>query len=245
MDKKQYWNQRAQTYSNLEWVKNNYAMSMILDTVNPQPDDIVLDVGTGLGAMAIELASSVEKVIGIDSSYAMLCRAEKADGVFYVEWDACKSLFAPRTFDKIVARQVIHHIPNDALYRMLGICNDILKIGGKIFIIEPVCPAKKIRDEYEAIFALKDGRNVLTAEDIEIALKATGFVDIIRQPFVVEGFSVKNWLDNNALEKKIQDRIFEMHVTASPEFKLAYNMQITNGDCLIDIQNVIVTGEKA
>ena len=128
---------------------------------------------------------------------------------------------------------------------MLGLCNDILKSGGKMFVIEPICPAKAIRCEYEAIFALKDGRNVLTADDIDTALKATGFVKVIRQPFVVEQFSVKNWLDNNALDKDVQDKLFEMHVTASPEFKLAYNMQITNGDCLIDIQNVIITGEKA
>lgn len=242
---KEYWNQRAQTYANLEWVKNNHAMNMILNAINPQPDDVVLDVGTGLGAMAVGLAPSVEKVIGIDSSYAMLCRAEKADGVFYVEWDACKSLFAPNTFDKIVARQVLHHIPKSQLQGMLGLCNGILKSGGKMFVIEPVCPADAIRDEYEAIFALKDGRNVLTANDIDMKLKESGFVKVTRQPFAVERFSVKNWLDNNALEKDVQNKLFEMHVTASPEFKLAYNMEITNGDCLIDIQNVIMTGVKA
>lgn len=244
MDKEQYWDQRAQTYANLEWVKNNHAMNIIMDTINPQLDDIVLDVGTGLGAMAVELAPLVEKVIGIDNSCAMLCRAERADRVFYVEWDACEPLFAPKTFDKVVVRQVLHHMLESALQGMLRLYNGILKSGGRMIVIEPVCPAEIIRDEYKAIFALKDGRNVLTTDDVEETLKEAGFVKISRQPFVVEKFSVRNWLENNALEQEIQDKLFEMHVTASPEFKTAYNMRITNGDCLIDIQNVIVVGEK-
>lgn len=245
MDKTQYWNQRAQTYANLQWVKDNHTINLIMETINPQPDDVVLDVGTGLGAMAVAIAPYVKKVVAVDASQGMLHKAEQANGVYYVEWDACEPLFAPKTFDKVVARQVLHHIPDDALQGMLGLYNRILKSGGRMFVIEPVCPTKAIRDEYEAVFALKDGRNVLTADDIDMGLKEAGFVKIIRRPFVVEQFSVKNWLDNNALEQDVQDRLFEMHVTASPEFKLAYNIRVTNGDCLIDIQNVIVTGEKA
>jgi len=244
MDKTQYWNQRALTYANLQWVKDNYDINLIMETINPQPSDVVLDVGTGLGAMAVAIAPHVKEVVAIDISQEMLRRAERVDSVYYVEWDACEPLFASKTFDKIVARQVLHHIPDNALQGMLGLCNGILKSGGKMFVIEPVCPAEVIHDEYEAIFALKDGRNVLTADDIDVGLKEAGFVKVIRRPFVVERFSVKNWLDNNALKRSVQDKLFEMHVTASPEFKLAYNMQITNGDCLIDIQNVIVTGEK-
>jgi len=35
-----------------------------------------------------------------------------------------------------------------------------------------------------------------------------------------------------------------MHVTASDIFKRDYNMKIVNGDCLIDVKNLILVGEK-
>jgi len=49
---------------------------------------------------------------------------------------------------------------------------------------------------------------------------------------------------NKKVEQEKQNKIFEMHVTGSPTFKNAYNLKITNGDCLIGIKKLILVGEK-
>ena len=245
MYNEQYWNERAADYRNLKWVKQPQALDTLVGAIGLEKDDAVLDIGTGTGALAIGIAPLVHKVIGVDISRAMLYRAEKADNIFYVEWDACSDLFAPSIFDKVTARQMLHHIPKEAVQGVVGRCESVLKAGGCMAVVEPVCPTDEIRDEYAEIFALKDGRNVLTEADIIGLMYRAGLVNLRVERFVTEGFSVRNWLENNALEVGVQDRLFEMHVTASEAVKRAYGMQITNGDCLINIQNVVVLGDKA
>jgi hypothetical protein len=60
----------------------------------------------------------------------------------------------------------------------------------------------------------------------------------------MRNFSVRDWLVNSGLPPEKQDKIFEMHVTGSGTFRKAYNMKIINGDCLIDVKNLIMVGEK-
>ena len=75
-------------------------------------------------------------------------------------------------------------------------------------------------------------------------MKRSGFKNIKVLTHVMENFSVYDWLANSGLPKDKQDKIFEMHVTGSELFKKAYKMQIVTGDCLIDIKNLILVGEK-
>lgn len=245
MDKTEYWDKRAETYNSLRWVRDKDALGIIMGIISPGSDDLVLDVGTGTGAMACMLAPHVKQVIGIDKSRGMLDHATHADDVYYVEWDACKPLFAPKTFDKVVMRQVAHHIPDNALQGMIGVYNRVLRPGGRMYVIQAVCPAESIREEYGKILRLKDRRNVLSASDIQEVMINAGFGNVEVHGFVDPGFSVVNWLSNNALEEEVRDKLFEMHVTASKEFKEVFGMKIINGDCLINIQNVIVVGERA
>ena len=244
MDKKQYWSERALTYHKLNWVRDAYSMDLLIETGKFTKTDVVLDMGTGLGTVAMALSPLVDKVIGTDCSRDMLARAERADNVFYVEWDMQTPLFAPQTFDKVTVRQMLHHIPKDGVQGAVGLCNEVLKHGGKLIIVEPVCPSVEIEQEYAHIFKLKDGRNILTREGIANLMIEAGFGRIRATGFTMRGFSVRNWLDNNALNLELQNEIFDLHVNASPWFKSAFNLRIVNGDCLIDTQNVIVTGIK-
>lgn len=246
MSKEQYWNERAITYGDLKWVKDKTSLKIIRDALDFfREEDVVLDIGTGLGAMAVLVAPFVDRIVGIDISRMMLSKAEKNQpNISYIEWDICKPFFVPNIFDKVIARQVFHHIPKHNIVDVIHTCYSILKRSGTLVVIEPVCPSEEIRDDYQKIFELKDGRNIFTEDDLVGLLKEVGFDNLKIIRFTTEGFSVKNWLDNNVLRSEVQDKLFEMHVTASDTFRKAYNMRIINGDCLIDIKNVIVMGEK-
>jgi ubiquinone/menaquinone biosynthesis C-methylase UbiE len=135
-DDEKFWNQRSAHYDKLFWTKDEDYLNEIIKIYNPQKNDLVLDVGTGTGAIAKKIRHLVNDVIGIDVSESMLSNFQQ-DGFSLVKWDIRDALFTNNRFDKIVARMVFHHIIKDfdiAIKR----CYDMLKPNGIIVIAEGI-----------------------------------------------------------------------------------------------------------
>src|SRR3989344_1421659 len=151
-------------------------------------------------------------------------------------------IFHDNTFDKVTARMVFHHIIGDT-QKAMDECYRVIKKKGKMILSEGIPPIREIKEDYSRIFKLKEERMVFLEEDLVNLMKISGFKNVKVTNHIMKNFSVKNWLENGCLPKEKQDKIFEMHVTGSGIFKKAYNMKIVNGDCLIDVKNLILVGE--
>jgi len=81
-------------------------------------------------------------------------------------------------------------------------------------------------------------------EELINIMRRSGFKDINISQYIMKNFSVNDWLENSGLTKRRQNKIFKMHTRGSDMFKKAYNMKITKDDCLIDVKNLILVGEK-
>jgi ubiquinone/menaquinone biosynthesis C-methylase UbiE len=138
---------------------------------------------------------------------------------------------------------VFHHII-ERTQKAMDECYRILRIGGKMVLSEGVPPTLEVKEDYKRIFKLKEKRLTFTEEDLINLMKNSGFKNIKVLVHVMKNFSVYDWLENSGLPREKQNRIFEMHVTGSDKFKKAYNMKIVSGDCLIDVKNLILVGEK-
>src|SRR6476659_7112593 len=99
--------QIERTYTTDDVVAQRRATRAILAL---QPGEHVLDIGSGPGFLAAEMASEVGRtgrVVGVDPSESMLAMgARRGAPVEYVEGDAIALPFADETFDVVVATQV-------------------------------------------------------------------------------------------------------------------------------------------
>jgi len=239
-----FWYKRAVNYDKLFWTKDEGYLDAILEMGDFQKNDLVLDVGIGTGTVANKIKPHVKQVIGIDISDSMLGKVEW-EGISLVKWDIRDALFTNNIFDKIVARMVFHHILND-LDLAIKRCYDMLKKGGKLIVAEGVPPSDDpdVVEWYTNMFKLKEDRLTFTPDELVSRLKKSGFKNIELREYIMKNFSIKNWLVNSGLDKKRQEMIMKLHLSADEKIRKVYNMQYINGDCFVDTRNVILVGEK-
>lgn len=243
-----YWARRAQEYDQLQWVNEERYLKTFVELGDFQPQDIVLDVGTGTGAIARAIAPLVREVIGVDRSQEMLERI-KDDGrwqrnLYFIKRDILEPIFLDEMFDKVTARMVFHHLVGQTEPAMAQ-CVRMLKPGGRLILAEGVPPTEDVRPDYVRIFQAIEPRETFMEGDLKALMERAGFQQVRFQTLVLSQMSVRNWLEHRGLPKAVQDRVFTMHVKAGDYFKTAYHMTITPNDCLIDMKVAIVVGEKA
>ena len=101
---------------------------------------------------------------------------------------------------------VFHHIL-DNLDRVFIQCYDLLRDNGRLIVAEGVPPSDddEIVDWFTEMFKLKEERRTFTSQEIAFYMKKNGFEDVEQVEYLMDDFSVKNWLENSGLEKDKQD----------------------------------------
>jgi len=239
-----FWNVRARNYDKLFWTKDAGYLHKILAVSEFSKKDLVLDIGTGTGAMARSIRPHVRHVVGMDFSNSML-KQGKWEGISMVKWDITDSLFHNWLFDKIVGRMVFHHIL-DNLDRAFLRCFDLLKSEGKLIIAEGIPPSEDqdVIDWYTGMFKHKEARRTFTKSLLVHYFVKNGFRDVKVYKYKMKRFNINNWLVNSGLDKAKQKLILNMHFGASRKVKAAYNMKVEDGVCLVDTDNLIIVGKK-
>jgi SAM-dependent methyltransferase len=153
----------------------------------------VLDLGTGLGHVAFEVAELVGRegaVVGIDESPRLLeiadgrRRAAGIDNVAFTEGDV-RSFRDADPFDAVVGRLILFHLPDaiDVLAHHLGALRPggvALAIdfdGGSIRAEPPVALVTTIRDRVAAAFT-SVGANPVVGARLALLLRRAGAVDV-------------------------------------------------------------------
>lgn len=130
------------------WFRNNRAKfelrwNSALEHLAPAPDDTVLELGCAAGEHTLQLAPMVARAIGLDFSpdAIRLARAQAdrtASPALFVEGDVADlGAFADASIDKVLALDLVEHIPDPVLARMVGEVWRVLKPGGRLVVYTP------------------------------------------------------------------------------------------------------------
>src|SRR5262249_13134856 len=91
---------------------NRMTNAAFIAFLNVAPRSRVLEVGSGLGLLATEVASAAPEVdvVGIELSAAQIAAATRAPRVTLIQGDAHELKFPDASFDLVYARYLLEHV---------------------------------------------------------------------------------------------------------------------------------------
>lgn len=165
--------------------------------VQPQGKERVLDVGTGVGALALALAPHVTEVVGLDAERELLARArERAPAnATFVEGDAGALPFEDGSFDLAATLRTLHHLRRPEL--AVAELARVTRPRGRLLVIDQLAPLDPLEalavDRFERA-RTADHERLLSDQDVRHLLEMNGLV-VVRERRVVERRDVAGHLD--------------------------------------------------
>lgn len=148
--------QRPREYAGLDWVTARSLLQPVLELAEPKPTDVMVDIGTGTGAILLYLAPYVGTAVGVDYSEAMLKQVDSSasPNVKLLRADARDATpLASHSADIVTTRMMLHDLadPEGATREAWR----IVKPGGKFiateFVVDmPEPQAIQLTDSFES-----------------------------------------------------------------------------------------------
>jgi demethylmenaquinone methyltransferase/2-methoxy-6-polyprenyl-1,4-benzoquinol methylase len=122
----------------MKWSGFDNQTALVIKYLQPNKNQIILDIAGGTGYLASKIASKTKQVVVLDSSKQMLNQAKKKQADFKnikIKLAKAEKLpFDDNYFDSVVLIDALHHIKK--VDRAIKEAKRVLKNNGKIIIFE-------------------------------------------------------------------------------------------------------------
>lgn len=238
-----HWDQRANAgYQQLGWVTNNGLLNKIVELAHLEGGELVVDAGTGSGAVLDALSPHLNKqgiIIGFDVSRIMMAARTTPlpDNAQLLVGSIYNIPISDQAVDVVTVRQVIHNL-SDITTAVREVAR-ILRSEGKAIFCEYTPQDQEVLDFERPVWELKEpGRNLWTGEQLVTAI-AGGWIGqpkaISLYHEVLMQYSTRNWLRNSGLPFVSQEAIESIYWNAPLRLKRKMGITVTTeGDTLID-----------
>ncbi len=169
---------------------------MVVEMAKIKPGDKVLDVGCGTGNLTLtakKYTGTSGSVYGIDASPEMIEEARKkakrsgltaAFEIGLIE----KLPYSDASFDVVISRLVIHHLPDDLKRRGFAEIFRVLKPSGRLFLVDFNPPANPLLKHVVSALVGHQMMQASNVEGIPPLLREAGFAEVAlgptRSPFL-------------------------------------------------------------
>jgi len=166
---------------------NRMTNAAFIAFLNVAPGSRVLEVGSGLGLLAAEVAASAPDVdvVGVELSAAQIAAAPARPRVMFLQGDAHALDFPDGRFDLVYARYLLEHVADPE--RVLREMRRVARAGARVAVCEndvsllrfdPPCPAFDRAWEVFTRFQATLGGDGLIGRRLYRLFRAAGFADV-------------------------------------------------------------------
>lgn len=243
------WSKLGENYAASNVHKFGPSLPKLLALARPNNHDVCLDVGTGTGHTAANLALFAKKVYGLDIAEGMLKAAKESYGhvenLEFVTGTSEQIGFSDNTFDIITARHTLHHHPN--IPKTMLELNRVLKPGGRLVIVDEITPSESVNDWYHALEVARDpthGRAYYVSE-WQGFLRAAGLTWIVGDTQTAYSLDAERWIARNKPTPEQAEKVRQLFREASPEAKEIFNIDYQDGNAkTFDMPILVVLATK-
>jgi ubiquinone/menaquinone biosynthesis C-methylase UbiE len=189
---------------------NSMTNKSFVNFLRLRPADRVLEVGSGIGLLATEVAKKIPggQVTGLEKSADQMKKCPSAlPNLTFVKGDAHNMPFKDESFDLVYCRYILEHVANP-----IKVLNEVWRVlikGGRVFVQEnnilaiemyPECPNFKKAWQKFALLQYELGGDALIGKKIYSLLKKSNFKKIELSPapefhyYDLETF--RPWIEN-------------------------------------------------
>lgn len=243
------WSARATDYASSTPHKFGPSLPKLVTLARPGPGDICLDIGTGAGHTAAQLARHAHKVYGLDPAEGMRQAATKTYGhlsnLEFVDGTSEQTGFPANTFDIITARHTLHHHPN--IPATLTELKRVLKPGGRLVIVDEITPDAEVDVWYNQLERERDTthkRAYLLSEWREFISQAK-LEWIVGDAETIYTINVNSWLARMKLGLEQQQHIRQLFHRADEHTKQTLNIIFSNSEAVtFDMPMALILASK-
>jgi len=168
---------QAVPFATAPGIKDEAALTLVIDFSGAGPNDTVLDVACGPGILACAFARVAKHVTGIDITPAMLDRARQLQqecsltNVTWQQGDVLPLPYADASFTVVTSRFAFHHFldPRAVIAEMTRVCAP----GGTVLVIDSA-PAPDKADAFNRMELVRDPSHTRAMPEVELKALFTG-----------------------------------------------------------------------
>ena len=201
----EYYEVHIRAYSSKNtWMRNR--IQNVLEMANVASEDIVLDVGCGIGTFSCEASQVAQYTIGLDLSEVSLsvCRriVREQDCIHNLDFILADIRYIPlkiRSIDKIICADVVEHLVDAQFLKLVNEAFKVLTLTGLFIIYTP--------NDHHVFEVLRSMNIILKQAESHVGFRS---MEVLVETLENKGFTV---LDNYYKEShvpffKVLERIF-------------------------------------
>jgi SAM-dependent methyltransferase len=171
------------------------------NALNLNPDESLLDIGTGPGDFPICLRKTGHRgrLVGVDNSLGMVAKAKSADtDIEFFHADARSLPFPDVSFDVVTARHMLYHVPD--IPRALCEAHRVLRPGGRFLAVTNI--SNNFAEYRQALHEAADTLKGRIADVLRITVPASSLFNELNGPPMIHAVfgNVKTSLVEAALK---------------------------------------------